>query len=158
MSAPSHGNAMPIEPQALFEKLFESSPDAIVVTDLEGRIARVNAQVERFFGYSREELLGKPVETLIPERFRSGHPSHRKEYAGQARIRPMGRGLELYGLRKDGTEFPVDIMLSPVDTAGGKIVLSVIRDISEKIQAQEELERKENEKRYLEEEFLTEHR
>lgn len=149
---------MPIEPQALFEKLFESSPDAIVVTDLEGRIARVNAQVERFFGYSREELLGKPVETLIPERFRSGHPGHRKEYPGQARIRPMGRGLELYGLRKDGTEFPVDIMLSPVDTAGGKIVLSVIRDISEKIQAQEELERKENEKRYLEEEFLTEHR
>jgi formate hydrogenlyase transcriptional activator len=144
--------------QALAEKLFEFSPDAIVVTDVNGRIAEVNPQVERFFGYSRAELLGQPVEVLIPERFRKAHPARREEYAAQPRVRPMGIGLELHGRRKDGSEFPVDIMLSPVETAEGKVILSVIRDISEKRRAQEELERREREKRYLEEELYTEHR
>jgi formate hydrogenlyase transcriptional activator len=144
--------------QALAEKLFEFSPDAIVVTDVNGRIAEVNPQVERFFGYSRAELLGQPVEVLIPERFRKAHPARREEYAAQPRVRPMGIGLELHGRRKDGSEFPVDIMLSPVETAEGKVILSVIRDISEKKRAQEELERREREKRYLEEELYTEHR
>jgi formate hydrogenlyase transcriptional activator len=144
--------------QTLAEKLFEFSPDAIVVTDGDGRIAEANAQVERFFGYSRAELSGQPVEMLIPERFRNTHPVHRKEYSAHPGTRPMGIGLELYGRRKDGSEFPVDIMLSTVETSEGKLILSVIRDLSEKVRAQEELERKEREKRYLEEELNTEHR
>jgi len=141
-----------------FRSLFEFSPDAIIVSDQDGKIAEINAQVEKFFGYSRGELLGQSVETLVPERFRRGHPAHRQEYAAEPRPRPMGIGLELYGRRKDGTEFPVDIMLSPVKSDGGKLVLSVIRDLSEKKKAEEELARKEREKRYLEEELNTEHR
>lgn len=141
-----------------FRSLFEFSPDAIIVTDNEGKIAETNGQVGKFFGYSRSELIGQPVEMLVPERFRHVHPDYRKEYNAQARTRPMGIGLELYGRRKDGTEFPVDIMLSPVKTDGGKLVLSVIRDLSEKKRAEEELARKEREKRYLEEELYTEHR
>jgi PAS domain S-box-containing protein len=144
--------------QALAEKIFEFSPDALVVTDGDGRIAAVNPQVERFFGYSRAELLGQPVEILIPERFRNTHPGHRKDYSANPRMRPMGIGLELRGRRKDGSEFPVDIMLSTVETAVGRVVLSVIRDISDKVRIQEELERREREKRYLEEELNTEHR
>jgi formate hydrogenlyase transcriptional activator len=141
-----------------FRSLFEFSPDAIIVTDQHGKIAETNGQVEKFFGYARGELVGQPVEMLVPERFRQGHPGHRKEYSAQARTRPMGIGLELYGRRKDGTEFPVDIMLSPVKTDSGELVLSVIRDLSEKKRAEEELARKEGEKRYLEEELNTEHR
>ena len=141
-----------------FRSLFEFSPDAIIVTDQEGKITEINGKVEKFFGYGRGDLIGQAVETLIPERFRHAHPVHRKEYGDQPRTRPMGIGLELYGRRKDGTEFPVDIMLSPVRTEGGKFVLSVIRDLSEKKRAEEELARKEREKRYLEEELNTEHR
>ena len=141
-----------------FRSLFEFSPDAIIVSDQDGKIAEINAQVEKFFGYGRGELLGQSVETLVPERFRRGHPAHRKEYSAEPRTRPMGIGLELYARRKDGTEFPVDIMLSPVKTEGGKLVLSVIRDLSEKKKAEEELARKERETRYLEEELNTEHR
>lgn len=141
-----------------FHSLFEFSPDAIVVSDEHGKIAEANGQVEKFFGYSRGELAGQPVEVLVPERFRQGHPAHREEYNSHARTRPMGIGLELYGRRKDGTEFPVDIMLSPVKTGAGRLVLSVIRDLSEKKRAEEELARKERERRYLEEELNTEHR
>lgn len=141
-----------------FRSLFEFSPDAIIVTDQEGKIAETNAQIEKFFGYGRGELVGQPVEMLVPERFRHAHQSHRKEYTTDARTRPMGIGLELYGRRKDGTEFPVDIMLSPVNADGGRLVLSVIRDLSEKKRAEEELARKEREKRYLEEELNTDHR
>jgi formate hydrogenlyase transcriptional activator len=140
-----------------FHSLFEFSPDAIIVTDQDGKIAETNGQVEKFFGYSRGELAGQPVEMLVPERFRQIHPGHRKQYTAEAHTRPMGIGLELYGRRKDGTEFPVDIMLSPVKTDGNKFVLSVIRDLSEKKRAEEELARKEREKRYLEEELNTEH-
>jgi PAS domain S-box-containing protein len=98
-----------IEREALFEKLFAFSPDAIVVTDAEGRIKETNTQLERLFGYSANELLGHPIEILIPERYSQSHPAHRRGYDDQPRIRPMGSGLELFGLRKDGTEFPVDI-------------------------------------------------
>src|SRR6266853_5688863 len=144
--------------QALFEQLFEFSPDAIVVTDSDGRITNANAQVDRFFGYTRAELLGQPIEVLVPERFRRTHPARRKEYTDQARVRPMGVGLELYGRRKDGSEFPVDIMLGPVEAAEGRIVLSVIRDLTEKRVAEEALLRSEREKQYLEEELNTEYR
>jgi formate hydrogenlyase transcriptional activator len=141
-----------------FRTLFESSPDAIIATNQQGQITEANSQVARYFGYSRAELLGQPIEILVPERFRNGHPRHRKDYNDQPRTRPMGVGLNLQGRRKDGSEFPVDIMLSTVESADGKIILSVIRDLSEKIRAQEELERAEREKQYLEEELNTEHR
>jgi len=144
--------------EAQLRAIFEHSPDAIIGVDSQGKIIEVNGQVERFFGYTRSELIGKPVEILVPERFRDKHPTYRDNYQHAARTRPMGVGLELSGRRKDGTEFPVDIMLSPVDTPDGKMVLSVIRDLSEKKRAQEELERREREKQYLEEELYTEHR
>ena len=139
--------------ESRFRALFEFSPDAIVVTDHQGRITEVNTQVENMFGYSPSELAGQPVEMLIPERFRRAHPGHRIDYVERSRTRPMGAGLELRGLRKDGTEFPVDIMLSAVESGDSKMILSVVRDLSEKMRAQEELERKEREKLYLEEEL-----
>jgi formate hydrogenlyase transcriptional activator len=139
-----------------FRALFEFSPDAIIVVDEQGRIAEVNAQVEKFFGYKPLELSGQTVEVLVPERFRNIHPIHRQQYRAHARTRPMGIGLDLRGRRKDGTEFPIDIMLSPVDTTQGKVIVTVIRDLSEKVRAQEELERKEREKRYLQEELNVE--
>jgi len=138
--------------------LFEFSPDAIIASDRDGRITQVNARVETFFGYSRGELVGQPVEILVPERFRRMHPDRRKAYTNHARVRPMGAGLELYGRRKDGSEFPVDIMLGPVETPEGPIVMSVIRDLTAKREAEEALRRSEQEKRYLEEELNTESR
>ncbi len=133
--------------------LFEFSPDAIVVSDAEGKITEANARVEEFFGYSRSELLGRPIEILIPERFRGSHPKHRADYAAHSRVRTIGAGLELYGRRQDGTEFPVDIMLGPIAGPQGQIVLSVIRDLSEKRKAEEALCRSEQQKLYLEEEL-----
>jgi len=124
---------------ALFERLFASSPDAIIVVDREGRIIEVNPQIESLFGYACSELLGSPVEILIPERFRSIHTGHRTAYSNQPRMRPMGTGLELYGRRKDGSEFPVDIMLSPVATAGGPLFLGVVRDITERKRLEQEM-------------------
>lgn len=136
--------------------LFEFSPDAIVVT-CEGRIGDLNARVEQVFGYKRSELLGQPIEILIPERFRSAHPKHRSEYAAHPRVRTMGVGLELYARRKDGSEFPVDIMLGPIDASEGQIVLSVIRDLTEKKGAEEALRRSEQQNSYLEEELESTH-
>jgi PAS domain S-box-containing protein len=144
--------------EAQFHALFEFSPDAIIVSDSEGRITEMNARVERMFGYQRGELLGQFIDGLVPERFRHSHPARRKEYASAARVRPMGAGLELYGRRKDGTEFPADIMLGPVETEEGPVVLSVIRDLTEKREAEEALRRSELQKHYLEEELSTEAR
>jgi PAS domain S-box-containing protein len=141
-----------------FRALFEFSPDAIIASDQNGRITEVNARVESMFGYQRGELLGQPIDSLVPERFRHTHPARRKEYASAARVRPMGAGLELYGRRKDGSEFPADIMLGPVETTEGRVVLSVIRDLTEKREAEEALRRSELQKRYLEEELNTEAR
>lgn len=141
----------------LFEKLFEFSPDAIVVTDRDGKITNINAQVETLFGYPRSELLGQPIEILIPERFRTTHPKHRAEYAVHSHVRAMGAGLNLYGRRKDGSEFPADIMLGPVEGPEGHVVLSVIRDLSEKRETENALKRSEQQKTYLEEELETSH-
>lgn len=137
----------------LFEKLFEFSPDAIVVADNSGLITRANAQVERMFGYSRSELLGQQVEILVPERFRAAHPGQRSSYTAHPRVRSMGAGLDLYGRRKDGSEFPVDIMLGPVESSEGPVVLGVIRDLSQKKKDEEALRRSEQEKSYLQEEL-----
>lgn len=130
--------------------LFEFSPDAIVTSNQEGKIREVNAQMERFFGYKREELIGQSIDVLLPERFRHSHSAHRTDYIARPRTRPMGAGLELRGRRKDGSEFPIDIMLAPVDTLEGRLVLSTIRDISERKQAEEAIRRAEQEKEYLE--------
>jgi PAS domain S-box-containing protein len=146
------------ESELQLRALFEFSPDAIIASDQEGRIIRTNAQVERFFGYNKAELLGHSVDVLVPERFRPTHPAHRKEYSDHARVRQMGIGLELYGRRKDGSEFPVDIMLGPVETPAGRMVLSVIRDLTDKREAEEALRRSERAKQYLEEELNTEYR
>ena len=133
--------------------LFEFSPDAIITSNPEGKITEVNARMESLFGYKRAELLGQSIEILVPERFRHMHLGYRNDYTAHARTRPMGAGLELYGLRKDGSEFPIDIMLAPVDTPDGRLILSTIRDLSEKKKAEERIRRSEQEKRYLEEEL-----
>jgi PAS domain S-box-containing protein len=142
--------------ESLFHALFEFSPDAIVASDTKGSITEVNVRVESMFGYGRGELLGQSIEILVPERFRHAHPAHRHGYASTARVRPMGAGLELFGRRKDGSEFPADIMLGPVETVDGPIILCVIRDLTEKRTAEEALRRSEQQKRYLEEELNTE--
>ena len=132
-----------IDIEGLFERVFEFSPDAVFITDPKGLIVRANAQATGLFGYDRQDLIGKPVEMLVPERYRSGHPKHRAEYSSQPRVRPMGAGLELYGLRKDGSEFPVDIMLSPVQGTGDSYALAVVRDVTRRKQAEEALRRSE---------------
>jgi protein-histidine pros-kinase len=119
--------------------LLEAAPDAIIVVDRDGRILLVNGQTERLFGYSRAELLGLAVEVLVPARLAGGHPEHRRRYVADPHLRPMGAGLDLLGRRKDGTEFPVEISLSPLRTEHGLLVTSAVRDITDRKRLEENI-------------------
>ena len=132
---------IPTISDAVFRALTESSPDGIVLVNPEGRIILVNAQTEKLFGYGREELLGQAIEILVPERLRGRHRGHRAGFMGHPQARPMGAGLELHGLRKDATEFPIEISISPIQTGDGSLVCAAIRDITDRKRIEERLRR-----------------
>ena len=129
--------------EARFRGLLESAPDAMVIikADSSGEIVLVNAQAERMFGYTREELLGKSMEVLMPERFHDRHAQHRSDYAADPDARAMGVGLELFARRKDGSEFPVEVSLGPLLSADGLLLSSAIRDITDRKRVEDELHR-----------------
>jgi PAS domain S-box-containing protein len=116
----------------LYRSLLESAPDAMIIVDQGGTIVLVNSQAEKMFGYPREELIGALIEVLVPERYRAGHVAQREGFAASPRVRPMGEGRPLHGRRKDGREFPVEICLSPLRTEAGLLVMSAIRDITQR--------------------------
>ncbi|MDJ0909873.1 MAG: PAS domain S-box protein [Woeseiaceae bacterium] len=137
--------------EAYFRTLLEAAPDAMIIVDQKGKMTVVNGQAETMFGYDRDQMLGRSIEMLLPDRLRSLHKSHRKGFVGTPELRAMGDGQELIGLRRDGTEFPVEISLSPVSTSSGMFVSSVIRDVTarkemenEIIEARREAERANN--------------
>jgi hypothetical protein len=126
-----------VRAEAKFRSLLEAAPDAIVGVTADGRINLVNAQTERLFGYSRDELVGEPIEILVPDRVRGVHPGHRTGYFQQPQPRPMGAGLELAARRKDRTEFPCEISLSSIDTEEGVLVSATVRDVTDRQRAAE---------------------
>jgi len=132
-------NPNPIAPATERWRLLESAPDAMVIVDASGRIAFANTQAERMFGYATTELIGQPIEVLTPESIRQAHVRHRSEYTSSPRRREMGSGLELNGRRKDGSAFPVEISLSPLEEHDGRFVVSAIRDMTERRRLQEVL-------------------
>lgn len=125
--------------EALFESLLESAPDAMIIVDGNGTIVLVNGLAETMFGYPRKMMLGNSVDTLLPERLRPQHAGHRRGYLHAPGLRPMGEGLDLLGQRADGTEFPVEISLSPINTEGRLLISSVIRDVTQRKELEEQL-------------------
>ena len=123
------------------ENLFAFSPDAIFVTDPDGLIRAANPRASELFGYAPADLVGRTIDDLVPQRFRRQHPTHRENYNAHPRARQMGAALNLFALRRDGTEFPVDIMLKPMQSESGPMVLSFVRDATEQKAAQDELRR-----------------
>lgn len=130
---------------SMFHDLLESAPDAMVIVASDGRITLANAQADRLFGYRREDLIGREVEMLIPPRFRGGHERYRSSFFTDPRPRQMGVGLELWGLRRDGTEFPIDVSLSPLRTDEGLLVSAAIRDVTERREQEQRLRRQHEE-------------
>jgi two-component system, sensor histidine kinase len=126
-------------PRNFFRRVLDAAPDGLIIVNVSGTIAFANAEAEALFGYRREELLGRPIEILLPERQRLRHEHHRRGYAQAPRVRAMGVGLELTGLRSDGTEFPAEISLSPIQTPAGTLVVSAIRDVTERRRFEQEL-------------------
>jgi len=129
-----------VDVEKRYRKLLEAAPDAILEVDRNGRIVLVNLQAERLFGYTRAELLGNRIEFLIPDRFRGRHPGHRDTFFEHPVMRPMGTGLELYARRADGSEFAVDVTLSPYDSDGTGRVICVVRDVTERKHAEEQIQ------------------
>ena len=125
--------------EAYFKHLLELAPDAMIIIDEHGKIAIVNGQAEEMFGYERSEMLGQPIEMLLPERLRRVHVGHRSGYGLDPRLRPMGQGQDLVARRKDGSEFPVEISLSPIKANNGRFVSSVIRDVTERKRMEDEI-------------------
>jgi PAS domain S-box-containing protein len=130
--------------------LVEAAPDGIVMVDEAGRIVLLNRQVEDLFGYDRSQLLGRSVEELVPESLRDAHKAHRTGFRAEPQTRAMGSGLTLHGRRRDGREFPVEISLSPLETDDGLLVVAVVRDISDRVEAEARLQRAAQEMRLLE--------
>lgn len=133
---PSKGSE---ETSSLFEQFFEAAPNGVLVVNAEGLITRVNAQTEKMFGYSRSELRGQHINILVPDRFRKAHEDYRRDCLSEPHMRSMGSGLEMLAKRKDGSEFPVEIMLSPVESQEGAVVLTVVRDITVRKRAEDAL-------------------
>jgi PAS domain S-box-containing protein len=124
-----------------FRQLLEAAPDTIIVVDQSGTIVLANSMTEKNFGYHTDELIGQPIEVLVPERYRQGHIGHRQGYFNEPSTRPMGSGLELAAVRKDGSEFPAEISISPLETDEGVLVTAVVRDITERKLTERELQR-----------------
>ena len=130
------------QPEQLLHGFLEAAPDAVVIIDADGAIVHCNSHAEKLFGYRRDELVGSPIETLVPVRFRGSHAAQRRAYYADRHSRPMGSGLDLFGLRKDGREFPIDVLLSPLLTGTGTLVVSAIRDMTAHRNLEDELRRR----------------